>query len=132
MNTDLPRRCASTAGERRFFRNKSFTDWVILGLGACLKTRPVRAPGLQRMAISAVSCRPRVLTRRGAGVFKQALRPESLSLPKQPILGEDKGRLNCCFDSESHRWGHRICPTRVRRGSMLAIVRDNYRLIPKS
>ena len=43
-------------------------------LRACLKTRPVRAPGLQCVAISAVSCRPRALTRRGAGVFKQALR----------------------------------------------------------
>ena len=42
-------------------------------LRACLKTRPVRAPGLQRMAVSAVSCRPRALTRRSAGVFKQAL-----------------------------------------------------------
>ena len=30
---------------------------------ACLKTHPVRAPGLQRMAVSAVSCRPRALSR---------------------------------------------------------------------
>src|SRR5450759_880322 len=44
-------------------------------LRACLKTRPVRGPGLHRMAVWAVSCRPRALTRRLGGVFKQALRP---------------------------------------------------------
>jgi hypothetical protein len=42
-------------------------------LRACLKTRPVRGPGLQELEILAVSCRPRALTRRFGGVFKQAL-----------------------------------------------------------
>ncbi len=42
-------------------------------LGACLKTRPVGAPGLQRRAVFTVSCRPRALMRRFRGVFKQAL-----------------------------------------------------------
>ena len=41
---------------------------------ACLEIRPVRGPGLQPRAIWAVSCRPRALTRRFGGIFKQALR----------------------------------------------------------
>jgi len=42
-------------------------------LRACLRTCPVRGPGLQEVEILAVSCRPRALTRRFGGVFKQAL-----------------------------------------------------------
>jgi len=41
-------------------------------LGACLKTRPVRAPGLQSALITPKLCGPCVPTRRVAGVFKQA------------------------------------------------------------
>ena len=40
----------------------------------CLKTRPVRAPGLQEWPNWAIFCRPRALTRRFCGVFKQARR----------------------------------------------------------
>ena len=40
---------------------------------ACLKTRPVRAPGLQATGFSAKACRPRALTRRFPRVFKPAL-----------------------------------------------------------
>jgi len=43
-------------------------------LRACLKTRPVVGPGLQETEILAVFCRPRALTRRWVGVFKQPLR----------------------------------------------------------
>ena len=43
-------------------------------LRACLKTRPVRAPGLQATGFSAKSCRPRALTRRFPRVFKHALK----------------------------------------------------------
>ena len=43
-------------------------------LKACLKTRPVRAPGLQMTGFSAQPCRPRALTRRFPGVFKHALK----------------------------------------------------------
>ena len=47
-------------------------------LRACLKTRPVRAPGLQGVGFPAKPCRPRALTRRPAGVFKHALMAPSL------------------------------------------------------
>ncbi len=40
---------------------------------ACLKTRPVRAPGLQATVITTGICRPRALTRRFGRVSKQAL-----------------------------------------------------------
>lgn len=40
---------------------------------ACLKTRPVRGPGLQLWLDLAIFCRPRALTRRFGEVFKQAL-----------------------------------------------------------
>ena len=43
-------------------------------LRACLKTRPVGAPGLQARPNWAISCRPPALTRRSCGVFKQALK----------------------------------------------------------
>ena len=43
-------------------------------LRACLRTSPVRGPGLQEAVIPVGSCRPRALTRRAWGVFKQALR----------------------------------------------------------
>ena len=55
-------------------------DWDALarlhaqGLRACLKTRPVRAPGLPAAGFAAQSCRPRALTRRGAGVLSHALK----------------------------------------------------------
>ena len=39
-------------------------------LRACLKTRPVRAPGLQATGFSAKSCRPRALTRRSPQSFQ--------------------------------------------------------------
>jgi hypothetical protein len=42
-------------------------------LRACLKTSPVRAPGLQGNRLFPGICRPRALTRRRGGVFKQAL-----------------------------------------------------------
>ena len=45
-----------------------------LRLRACLKTRPVRAPGLQATGLAAKTCWPRALTRRGSGVLKHALR----------------------------------------------------------
>ena len=53
---------------RRAYRSADFP------LRACLETRPVRGPGLQPGADSAVSCRPRARTRRFVGVSKQALR----------------------------------------------------------
>ena len=43
-------------------------------LKACLKTRPVRAPGLQMTGFSAQTCRLRALTRRFPGVFNHALK----------------------------------------------------------
>ena len=42
---------------------------------ACFRTRPVRAPGLQKTRAVTEFCRPRALTRRFAGVFKPALSP---------------------------------------------------------
>ncbi len=45
----------------------------VLRLRACLKTRPVRGPGLQGLEPVPVCCRPRALTRRFVCVFKQAL-----------------------------------------------------------
>ena len=42
-------------------------------LRACLKTGPVRAPGLQKAGVSTEFCRPRAVTRRFTGVFKKAL-----------------------------------------------------------
>src|ERR1035438_10178046 len=41
-------------------------------LGACLKPRSVRGPGLQACELAADSCRPRALTRRLGGIFKHA------------------------------------------------------------
>ena len=65
-------------------------------LGAGLKTRPVRAPGLQATGFSAKSCRPRALTRRFPGVFKHALsaplpttRPSAPSPPADGLSGRD-------------------------------------------
>ena len=46
-------------------------------LRACLKTRPVRAPGLQQVDMAANFCRPRALTRRADRVFKHALSRDS-------------------------------------------------------
>ena len=46
-------------------------------LRACLKTRPVRAPGLQPAGLPAQSCRPRALTRRSTRVFKHALKDKA-------------------------------------------------------
>ncbi len=42
-------------------------------LGAYLKTRRVRGPGLQGMETPPVRCRPRALTRRSGCIFEQAL-----------------------------------------------------------
>ena len=55
------------------------------------------APGLQRMAISAVSCRPRALTRRGTGAFKQALRQKTwwVSLKEREHLLEMQFVFGC-------------------------------------
>ena len=49
-------------------------------LGACLKTRPVRPPGLPAAVFFASTGRPRALTRRFGGVLKQALRVRPLAL----------------------------------------------------
>ena len=57
-------------------------------LRACLRTRQVRAPGLQATGFSAKSCRPRALTRRFPGVFKPALRHHCLR-------SEPRGRRGC-------------------------------------
>src|SRR6266550_1544660 len=46
---------------------------IPVSLRACLKTRPVGAPGLQDKWILVGLCRPRALTRRFRRVFKQAL-----------------------------------------------------------
>ena len=54
-------------------------------LRACLKTRPVRAPGLQATGFSAQSCRPCALTRRFSRAFKHALnRPLVADRPQGP------------------------------------------------
>ena len=50
-----------------------FDTRKLSNLRACLKTRPVRAPGLQATGFSAKYCRPRALTRRFPRVFKHAL-----------------------------------------------------------
>ena len=80
-------------------------DWDALarlhaqGLRACLKTRPVRAPGLPAAGFAAHSCRPRALarrgscrpralTRRGAGVLKHALIDDPVSKAKSVVLSE--------------------------------------------
>ena len=56
-------------------RNLNFDAFALAhSLRACLKTRPVRGPGLQDWLDLVVSCRPRALTRQGGGVFKQALK----------------------------------------------------------
>ena len=55
-------------------------------LGAGLKTRPVRAPGLQATGVSAISGRPRALTRRFPRVFKHALSREPKDLSRSVIL----------------------------------------------
>ena len=52
-------------------------------VSACLKTHPVGGPGLQNAVGMAISCRPRALTRRMAGVYKQAL---SWTMPTTPAL----------------------------------------------
>ena len=49
-------------------------DQANSSLRACLKTRPVRGPGVQDWLALVVSCRPRALTRQGGGILKQALR----------------------------------------------------------
>src|SRR6266704_3591958 len=46
---------------------------ILVSLRACLKTRPVGAPGLPDKWIPLDLCRPRALTRRFGRVFKQAL-----------------------------------------------------------
>ena len=51
-----------------------FQDARFCGLSACSKTRPVRAPGLQKTRVVTEFWRPRALTRRFAGVFKHALK----------------------------------------------------------
>ncbi len=54
------------AGARPSFFNR-------VSVRACLKTRPVRAPGLQNERLSPKSCRPRAPTRRPRVFFKQGL-----------------------------------------------------------
>ena len=52
----------------------TFLPWSATAvLSACLKTRPVRAPGLQAPGLAAKSWRPRARTRRSARVLKHAL-----------------------------------------------------------
>ena len=46
-----------------------------------MKTRPVRAPGLQEWPNWTIYCRPGAFTRRFGGVFKQALRGAKGSKP---------------------------------------------------
>ena len=62
---------------------------------ACLKTRPVRAPGLQATGFSAKSCRPRALTRRSPRDFKHALNHLSTitSLENLAALLEKAGKF---------------------------------------
>ena len=69
----------------------------VLTLRACFKTRPVRAPGLQKARIVTEFCRPRALTRRFAGVFKHALKWQMKRggrVPFWPILVTDEWTSN--------------------------------------
>ena len=77
-----PRSCLTGRGRRtRFSLRRSRHELPLrlvaehshLPLRASFKTRPVRAPGLQAAGFAAHSCRPRALTRRGAGVLKHPL-----------------------------------------------------------
>ena len=60
------------------------TSQDVVTLSGCLKTRPVRVPGLQATGFSPKSCRPRALTRRGSGVLRHALRPQWDNTPRIP------------------------------------------------
>jgi hypothetical protein len=62
---------------------------------ACLITRPVGRPGLQNSVVLAIICRPRALTRRRAGVAKQALRIFCVAGNFSP-LGEPLRSLRLC------------------------------------
>jgi hypothetical protein len=59
---------------------KSPRDKPLCALRACLKTRPVRAPGLQEWPNWTIYCRPGALTRLFGRVFKQALREQTNSI----------------------------------------------------
>ena len=74
----------------------------------CLKTRPVRAPGLQERPNWAISCRPRALTRRFCGVFKQALGALRLAPKSTPDRGP--GRPNQLSYSSSRLAARRADP----------------------
>ena len=73
----LPRVGFPSLAPRAADNSPALQCWAGRGgeLRACLKTRPVRVPGLQRTGCSANSCRPRALTRRSPRVFKHALSP---------------------------------------------------------
>ena len=64
---------------------------------ASLKTRPVGGPGLQNAVALAVSCRPRALTRRLTGVFKQALSNFPIPLPNIPLPFDSPFRWSSSF-----------------------------------
>ncbi len=72
-------------------------------LRACLKTCPVRGLGLQQRAVSVVSCRPRALTRRFGGVFKQPLRRET-TLPIKWIAARLHRGTGKSTKSKLHHW----------------------------
>ena len=59
--------CGGSAGGR-----EPVLPAAVCAVGACLKTRPVRGPGLQATVIQAESCRPRARTRRFRGICPPA------------------------------------------------------------
>jgi len=81
----------------------------------------VRAPGLQRVTISAIPCRPRALTRHAAGALKQLFKPLQDPLcPTAPRPGKTAAADRPCR-SQSQPPSHRLAPwdktSSIRLGS---------------
>ena len=70
-----------------------------------MKTRPVRAPGLQATGLSAKSCRPRALTRRSSMMAGQRT-----LLPPRSRSRLHPGTLSLCCDNVATMLRFRVCP----------------------